>query len=1467
MTTTIADLKARSREEERGYALEEIAQGRAGAIADLTAAGFGDEEAQVLVDGALDRENLAAYEPGDGRITRAEAGLDTLVTLYGRNWPHVDGPAPDPVDVSLAQIAHDQSIQVRVLGADPGRIEEFVAHMQAGDRFPPLVVFWDQAGNLWLADGFHRYEAARRLLDCGTFPCLIYAGSRRDAEEYAATCNARHGLPMSREDKQAAVLRLLGLHPDWPDREIARRVGCSPTTVGSARREMTNADAASVQIGQIPTQRTVQRGDQTYTYTPPDRQQGEPSQQGEDLQIEPGAWQELEQAAEIAPHELPSKATDNLRDFPNIPAPEEVIDLTSVLLAQANSGRSIPLSDASVHCVAFSPPYWAQRRYKGVAQLFAWPGVSYRMPGGVVEIPGDPNCDHEWAEQVQPAQRGKIGDKSTLTGGQATQAASRLVSPGRDNRNGLGASSSLGRADRYNENLRDVAREGQPVTIGVCRKCGAMRCPLGHELTPEAYVGHIILLLREVRRVLRPDGVVWLNLGFNYYGSWGNYGSRNGGQRPVTTDRWARPAYEGEGGYDDRPPTAGRHSVYKEKDVVPIPWLVGIAAQHDGWWLRSPVCWSKPDAMPSSATDRLTLDYEHVLLLTRSGRYYYDSEGTREPLAYSLERAGQPGREPKGQVMNVEQGTSHGIGSETLHGGHPRGRYRRTTWDVATDVARVAEDLVEAGWSLEEAMRFALGVDDEHGEEEVSYDQVLLLARSDRYFYDADAIREPLDERYAQRRRTPRSQHPKYAGMPPHRQPDYDLREKPAPEGHPLGRNKRTTLSPIDEAIRFALELHEEGRDLAWALRFALGQDPESKVGESEHLWRVLTARYKGKHYATWPPALVARMIQAGTPPAVCARCGTPWERVTFRPVATHPTGEDPTMDTGRAGFNRSRPGPSAVRVMSVPQAEIAAYLRQAADGRGAACRERYGTKWDHWTRTDDSGARLPTLEDWLDLKTFLGLDDRYDEVLLPLPPRGDDIGDAYPALRARDYADPEKAAEHRRRWHQGYWKRPKPKNLVVAEEHGRTTYREGTVIRAAWETRDVRCLGWRPNCTCFDHALVPADGEQGSHPVCAVCGEAHTSPAIVLDVAVGSGTTVQVARTLGRIGVGLDISFEYLRDQARWRVASPAKKVTHRPEVPPVIRHKSLPENEVIAGDVAEVLPGLPLASADMVFLDPPFNLGKRYGKGVNDRQGEARYWELLRFWLGLAVPLIQPGGSLVLHHVPRWAFRVAAYLEERGLIFRRWVAWRSLSEGLRQYREMRPEHYVFLWFSAGNESRGKKVLVPHVRCSRCGGYATDWGGKEKYRDSSGRRMGDVWSDVVRVQNTRKGRRANELPLEVVLRWLLVTTEPGDYVLDAFLGSGTTAAACELLERRWGGIELVADNLPIIRAKTLIARGARGVLGDEVESLPADGRMALAKALARAWGGIGADDGLTEDDLLRMGQEAAHEVEESTEL
>ncbi|HHK60583.1 MAG TPA: site-specific DNA-methyltransferase [Desulfobacterales bacterium] len=407
---------------------------------------------------------------------------------------------------------------------------------------------------------------------------------------------------------------------------------------------------------------------------------------------------------------------------------------------------------------------------------------------------------------------------------------------------------------------------------------------------------------------------------------------------------------------------------------------------------------------------------------------------------------------------------------------------------------------------------------------------------------------------------------------------------------------------------------------------------------------------------------------------------------------------------------------------------------------------------------------------------------------------------------------------------------------------------RLSTVIREEWERTGYTNLGWRPTCTCFDHAFAPDESANLSdpHPICGECGQPHTKAAAVLDLAVGSGTTVQVARLLGRLGIGFDISAEYLRDQARKRAVSPAK-IYCRPETPVLSWSRPLPTNEVIIGDVAEVLPHLPRASVDLAFLDPPFNLGKVYGQGVSDRLKEAYYRERLLFWLDLVIPLLKPTGSLVVHHIPLWAYRIAAHLESRGLEFRGWVAWQGKSD-YRQPRPFRPEHYPFLWFSRGEECKYHKVLVPHARCARCGGYSADWGGKERYRNPDGRTASDVWTEVVRLHSAHKTRKANELPIEVLLRWVLALTDPGDYVLDPFLGSGTTAAACELSGRRWGGVELAADNLLAIRVKSLTARGARRVLGDEAVAASAEERATLGSEITRFWSQLVGKPSITAD-------------------
>ena len=157
----------------------------------------------------------------------------------------------------------------------------------------------------------------------------------------------------------------------------------------------------------------------------------------------------------------------------------------------------------------------------------------------------------------------------------------------------------------------------------VCAKCGAIRQDkqLGLEKTPEEYVANLVRLFREVKRVLKADGVLWLNLGDSYAGSGihqehhANQGISQSAKRGCT---------------NGVPVPSGP----KPKDLVGIPWHVAFALQADGWWLRQDIIWHKPNPMPESVRDRCTKSHEYIFMLTKSARYYFDSEAIKEPANY-----------------------------------------------------------------------------------------------------------------------------------------------------------------------------------------------------------------------------------------------------------------------------------------------------------------------------------------------------------------------------------------------------------------------------------------------------------------------------------------------------------------------------------------------------------------------------------------------------------------------------------------------------------------------------------------------------------------------------------------------------------------------------------------------------------------------------------------------------------------
>ena len=174
---------------------------------------------------------------------------------------------------------------------------------------------------------------------------------------------------------------------------------------------------------------------------------------------------------------------------------------------------------------------------------------------------------------------------------------------------------------------------------------------IGMEQTPEEYVAKLVDVFREVRRVLRSDGTLWLNLGDSYFG--GNKGNsgplRPGDKQATNVGSWSTRRRD-TGTLS--PTRSGGYDGLKVKDLCGIPWRLAFALQEDGWWLRCDVIWSKPNPMPESVEDRPTKSHEYVFLLSKSERYYYDGMAIREP-AGRARACGKNSRE------NVDRDPAH----------------------------------------------------------------------------------------------------------------------------------------------------------------------------------------------------------------------------------------------------------------------------------------------------------------------------------------------------------------------------------------------------------------------------------------------------------------------------------------------------------------------------------------------------------------------------------------------------------------------------------------------------------------------------------------------------------------------------------------------------------------------------------------------------------------------------------------
>ena len=187
---------------------------------------------------------------------------------------------------------------------------------------------------------------------------------------------------------------------------------------------------------------------------------------------------------------------------------------------------------------------------------------------------------------------------------------------------------------------------------------------IGLEPTPDEFVASLVTVFREVRRVLRDDGTLWLNLGDSYARTGGTdrkvpETARVGSTRNTMTQMGDR--------------TSKAPSGLKGKDLIGVPWRVAFALQADGWYLRQDIIWHKPNPMPESVRDRCTKAHEYIFLLSKSPRYYFDSEAIKEPASAPPKKCG-----PKNDASRNDSGRTG------IVRGDGETRNRRSVWTVST---------------------------------------------------------------------------------------------------------------------------------------------------------------------------------------------------------------------------------------------------------------------------------------------------------------------------------------------------------------------------------------------------------------------------------------------------------------------------------------------------------------------------------------------------------------------------------------------------------------------------------------------------------------------------------------------------------------------------------------------------------------------------------------------------------------
>jgi len=252
--------------------------------------------------------------------------------------------------------------------------------------------------------------------------------------------------------------------------------------------------------------------------------------------------------------------------------------------------------------------------------------------------------------------------------------------------------------------------------------------------------------------------------------------------------------------------------------------------------------------------------------------------------------------------------------------------------------------------------------------------------------------------------------------------------------------------------------------------------------------------------------------------------------------------------------------------------------------------------------------------------------------------------------------------------------------------------------------------------------------------------------------------------------------------------------------------------ENSIVVGDCLKIMSQIESNSIDVTFADPPFNLRKKYN-GYKDNVEFKTYLDWCELWIKEMVRITKPTGTIFVHNIPKWLTYYASILNEVAY-FKHWIAWDAPTAPMG--KSLQPSHYGILYYEKKPKmSKFYELRQPHRRCRKCGYLLKDYGGKKALLHPFGPLVSDVWTDIHRVRHNKyRDEHPCQLPIHLLERIILMSTDEGDIVLDPFVGTGTTVIAAKHLGRKYIGID-IDDKYVSITSRKLMKETVNSKIGD----------------------------------------------------